>query len=112
MYVVIESKLVKLESNRTVILPPNGKSNLYLQLLFELWQQVCKVGGSPGLVVMGGDSRSEGRGFESQRHILDGLEKTENKRKRGRGWPIVKQVYKELQTFVHLVSTCKSSRCV
>ena len=29
-------------------------------------------GGSPGLVVMGGDSRSEGCGFESQR-ILDGL---------------------------------------
>ena len=29
-------------------------------------------GGSPGLVVMGGDSRSEGRGFKSQRRILDG----------------------------------------
>ena len=29
-------------------------------------------GGSPGLVVMGRDSRSEGRGFESQHHILDG----------------------------------------
>ena len=28
--------------------------------------------GSPGLVVMGGDSRSEGCGFESQCHILDG----------------------------------------
>ena len=28
--------------------------------------------GSPGLVVMGGDSRSEGRGFEYQYHILDG----------------------------------------
>ena len=27
---------------------------------------------SPGLVVMGGDSRSEGRGFESQCRILDG----------------------------------------
>ena len=59
--------------------------------------------GSPGLVVMGGDSHSEGRGFEFQRHILDGhdifhidllwelyglFEKTENKRKRGRCWPI------------------------
>ena len=30
------------------------------------------MGGSPGLVVMGGDSRSEGRGFESQCRILDG----------------------------------------
>ena len=27
--------------------------------------------GSPGLVVMGGDSRSEGRGFESRLRILD-----------------------------------------
>ena len=27
---------------------------------------------SPGLVVMGGDSGSKGRGFESQRRILDG----------------------------------------
>ena len=30
------------------------------------------MGGSPGLVVMGGGSCSEGRGFESQHHILDG----------------------------------------
>ena len=29
-------------------------------------------GGSPGLVVMGGDSCSKGREFESQHHILDG----------------------------------------
>ena len=29
-------------------------------------------GGSPGLVVMGRDSHSEGRGFESWHHILDG----------------------------------------
>ena len=29
-------------------------------------------GGSPGLVVMGGDSRSEVCGFESRHHILDG----------------------------------------
>ena len=28
--------------------------------------------GSPGLVVMGGDSHPEGRGFESQHCILDG----------------------------------------
>ena len=30
------------------------------------------MGKSPGLVVMGGDSRSKGRGFESQCWILDG----------------------------------------
>ena len=29
-------------------------------------------GGSPGLVVMGGDSHSKGSGFESRRRILDG----------------------------------------
>ena len=30
------------------------------------------MGGSPGLVVMGGDSCSDDRGFESWHHILDG----------------------------------------
>ena len=30
------------------------------------------MGRSPGLVVMGGDSRSKGRGFESRHRILDG----------------------------------------
>ena len=30
------------------------------------------MGGSPGLVVMGGDSFSKGPGFESQHLILDG----------------------------------------
>ena len=30
------------------------------------------MGGSPGLVVMGVDSRSKDRGFESQHRILDG----------------------------------------
>ena len=36
--------------------------------LFEFFGGV----GSPGLVVMGGDSCSEGRGFESRCYILDG----------------------------------------
>ena len=30
------------------------------------------MGGSPGLVVMGRDSRSDGHGFKSQNRILDG----------------------------------------
>ena len=30
------------------------------------------MGGSPGLVIMGGDSCSEGGEFESQHRILDG----------------------------------------
>ena len=62
--------------------------------IYQSW-----LGGSPGLVVMGRESRSEGRGFES-RHWMDIFshiltiklyclyENTENKRKRGRGWPI------------------------
>ena len=54
------------------------------------------LGGSPGLVVMGDDSCSKGRGFESRRRKLDGhfftficckncnvcLKKTENKTKK------------------------------
>ena len=32
----------------------------------------ANAGQEPGLVVMGGDSRSEGRRFESRHHILDG----------------------------------------
>ena len=53
-------------------------------------------------MVMGDDSHSKDLGLKSQFHILNGhfftlicckklyclLEKTENKRKRGRGWPI------------------------
>ena len=33
---------------------------------------IIGLGGSPGLVVMGGDSHSKGHGFESWRQILDG----------------------------------------
>ena len=59
------------------------------------------LGGSPGQVVMGGDSCSKGREFESQHCILNGhfshlfvakilmcVWKDENKWKRGRGWTI------------------------
>ena len=35
-------------------------------------KQSQTLGGSPGLVVMGGDSRPKGRGFESLHRILDG----------------------------------------
>ena len=39
----------------------------------RVWIQLCRsLGMSPGLVVMGGDSCSEGRWFESQYSILDG----------------------------------------
>ena len=49
-------------------------NSIILSLFVELVQQTNKVslGGSPGLVVTGGNSCSEGHGFESQHHILDG----------------------------------------
>ena len=43
-----------------------------LRLLKHSGRKNSKVGGSPGLMVMGGDSCSKGRGFESRHHILDG----------------------------------------
>ena len=35
-------------------------------------QKISRLGGSPGLVVMGGYSCSEGHGFKSQHRMLDG----------------------------------------
>ena len=64
-------------------------------------------GRAPGLMVMGGDSCSEGCGFESQHHVLDGhfftnicckncnddcLKRPKINDERGRGWPILKNV--------------------
>ena len=37
-----------------------------------LKQKRLNAGGSPGLVVIGGDSYFKGRGFESHNHFLDG----------------------------------------
>ena len=71
--------------------------------IYYLDELTCyNLGGCPGLVVMGDNSWSRGRGFESRHCILDGIDifshwclfaKTENKRKRGRSWPIFKNVY-------------------
>ena len=36
------------------------------------YPKILLSGGSPGLVVMGGDLCFKGHGFESRRHILDG----------------------------------------
>ena len=60
-------------------------------------------GGSPGRVVMWGDTCSKGHGFESQHHMMDGcfshlfvvkivvfVSKDENKRNRGQEWLIFK----------------------
>ena len=67
---------------------------------------VMMLGGSPGLVVMGGDSCSKDHGFKSWHLILDGhffalicckfcndvcLKIPKINDKRGRGWPIFKK---------------------
>ena len=66
-----------------------------------------KMGGSPGLVLIGGDLCSKDHGFESRHLILDGhfctlicciicndvcLKRPKINDKRGRGWPIIKHV--------------------
>ena len=43
-----------------------------LKLHFVFTKKQYLMGWSPGLVVMGGDSCSKDREFESQHHILDG----------------------------------------
>ena len=62
----------------------NEYENTFLKLKMFLPFQDCKCedcqkkkeqGESPGLVVMGGGSCSEGREFESRRRILDGIKK-------------------------------------
>ena len=41
-------------------------------LISSLYIKMDAVGGTPGLVVMGGDLCSKGHKFESRPHILDG----------------------------------------
>ena len=79
----------------------------YWPMVNQLWLVIKgNMGGSPGLVVMGGHSCSKGSEFESLHHILDGhfftylfdvkfvmcVWKDENKWKRGRVWPILKKI--------------------
>ena len=50
-----------------------GLLNHAIVIIFFLQANIYRCEGrSPGLVVMGGDSRSKGHGFESRHHILDG----------------------------------------
>ena len=85
--------------------------------------QKKKIRMSPGLVIMGDDSCSRGRRFESRRRILDGndifhvdllrklnclLEKSINKRKRGLGWPIQKERVCLIGIFIVLWTTFQS----
>ena len=48
-----------------------GEGSIKAWTAFD-YEKLARLGGSPGLVVMGVDSRSKGRGFESRRRILDG----------------------------------------
>ena len=48
----------------------DGAAKFYSR--FEELNEDRLTGGSPGLVVMGGDSCSEGRGFKSQHYTRDG----------------------------------------
>ena len=71
----------------------------------KITQKFIFYGGSPGIVVMGDDSCSRGRGFKYHHRILDrhfvtlissmnctfAWKDIENNRKRGRGWPIKKR---------------------
>ena len=44
-----------------------------LRNIYSMWEKNSRfLGGSSGLVVMGGDSCSEGLGFELRPHLLDG----------------------------------------
>ena len=52
--------------------PANFTYCIYEVCLEETNIKKKEVGGSPGLVVMGVDSRSKGRGFKSRHRILDG----------------------------------------
>ena len=76
-------------------------------------QKISRLGGSPGLVVMGGYSCSEGHGFKSQHHILDGhfftvicckicndfsFKRPKINDNRDRGWPIF---LKKIAGFTH-----------
>ena len=73
-------------------------SSIPLKSTYLEHKQQDALGGSPGLVVMGGDSCTEGRGFDSHLHVLDGYishilvaKKCNVCLKRGRVWPIFKQ---------------------
>ena len=67
-------KTLRRLSHTFVFLPfiENLKDRSFYFFAFLSHTHNYMLGGSPGLVVMGGDSCSKGREFESLRHILDG----------------------------------------
>ena len=119
-YVILSRKLgrLKLEHYDTLVVVFRQSGDDYKNsglISINLLINICMVGGSPGLVVMGRDSCFKGRGFESWHHILDGhfftyicckncivcLKKTKNKRKRGRVGPF----FKSIKIYLFIISS-------
>ena len=59
-------------NTQTKINKKDAGNGAFLQTAFVRTKFNANLGWSPGLVVMVGDSCPEGRGFESQHHLLDG----------------------------------------
>ena len=97
---MFESTLWYINGGVTSYRTTSQQQQLDLRLMDRLNELV--MGGSPGLVVTGGDSSAIGRGFESRHHILDGHDfftlisykncivclKRPKINKKGQGWPI------------------------
>ena len=70
-------KMILLETNQLIDLVTDDCNAFLIETYQGIFsnsfctQKAVDLGGSPGLVVMGGDSCSEGCGFESQLFILD-----------------------------------------
>ena len=66
--------ICQLQDTRLFTVPIRSKQNILAgnELFCPAWQTTFDVGGSPGLVVMGGDSNFEGCGFESRHRTLGG----------------------------------------
>ena len=104
-----ECQILSPKKNFSIILPKASvQKSRWLKKTF--YSQPAENGwGSPGLVVMGGDSCSRGRGFESRYRILDGhyftficskncvFGKTKINAKRGRVGPFLKKAEFKVQ---------------
>ena len=76
MWMGYKIQLTKMHTTKGLISETSYLSFLFYPLALRLcsnphlFDLINILGGSPGLVVMGGDSRFKGRGFESQ-HWMD-----------------------------------------
>ena len=63
---------MKLNAKRYPALRDKNEADSAKKQKKKKWKLNYELGGSPGLVVMGGDSCSKGRGFKSWHRRLDG----------------------------------------